>query len=326
MFWFGPTQPELCQPLIGICFPSFTGLDFEACLLGGCPSLVALRHRIHWPRPRLLVRPTPTGEPAVISSQSCRQVCTLVVPASPEHGKSLSGQLFATPVSTYSQTVTMAIRHQRTSAETLSRLRQLLGRREAKLAGVLLLLVVVAFGCWLGVRAFEAKSNLEQARNSAQQAKEALLQGDTEDASQWADDAHSHAQAARDATHSVPWNIASVVPWLGSPFKTGQQISDVVLGLAADVLQPSAHVGAAISPDRLLEGGRVDVQLLRDAAPELSKISAAAARLDADARAISDPTYLVAAPRRSRRNFRRRPLTLRSCCRIRLSPHVSRRR
>ena len=82
------------------------------------------------------------------------------------------------------------------------------------------------------------------------------------------------------------------MPWLGSPFKTGQQISDVVLGLAADVLQPSAHVGAAISPDRLLEGGRVDVQLLRNEEPELSKISADATRLDAAAGAISDPTYL----------------------------------
>ena len=160
------------------------------------------------------------------------------------------------------------------------------------MAGILLLLVVVGLGCWLGVRAFEAKSSLEQARNSAQQAKDALLQGDTGDASKWADDARSHAQAARDATHSLPWNIAAVVPWLGSPFKTGQQISDVVLGLAADVLQPSADVGVAISPDRLLEGGRVDVQLLRREEPELSKISADAVRLDADARAISDPRYL----------------------------------
>ena len=174
----------------------------------------------------------------------------------------------------------------------LSRLPALRSRREAKFAGLLLLLVVVAFGCWLGVRAFEAKSNLEQARNSAQQVKEALLKGNTEDASQWADNAQSHAQAARIATHTLPWNIASVVPWLGSPFKTGQQISDVVLGLAADVLQPSAQVGAVISPDRsLLEGGRVDVQLLRNEEPELSKISAAATRLDAAAGAISDPQY-----------------------------------
>lgn len=167
-----------------------------------------------------------------------------------------------------------------------------LGRREVVWAGLLLLVVVVGFACWLGVRALDAKSNLEQARNSAQQAKDALLQGNTDKASQFADSAYSHAQAAREATHSLPWNIASVVPWLGSPFKTGQQISDVVLGLAADVLQPSAHVGSVLSPDRLYADGRVDVELLRDQEPQLSKISANASRLDADAGAISDPKYV----------------------------------
>jgi hypothetical protein len=165
-------------------------------------------------------------------------------------------------------------------------------RRDVTWAGLVLLIAVIAFGCWLAFAAFHAKSNLEQARTDAQQAKEALLQGDTEEASHSADDARSHAQAARDATHSLPWNIVSVVPWLGSPFRTGQQITDVVLGLAVNVLQPSTDVGAAISPDRLLEGNRLNVQLLRDAAPKLSEISAATTRLDTDARAISDPKYL----------------------------------
>ncbi|MBB5164254.1 DUF4012 domain-containing protein [Mycobacterium sp. AZCC_0083] len=152
--------------------------------------------------------------------------------------------------------------------------------------------MVIAFGCWLTFQAFQAKSNLEDARNNAQMAKEALLKGNTEDAAKWVDEAHTHAQTARDATHSVPWNIASVVPWLGGPFETGQQISDVVLGLVADVLQPAVQVGEAISPDRLLKGGgHVDVQLLRDAAPELSEISTAATKLNAQASTISDPNY-----------------------------------
>ena len=84
------------------------------------------------------------------------------------------------------------------------------------------------------------------------------------------------------------------MPWLGGPFKTSQQLSDVVLGLTGDVLQPSAQVAAAISPDRLLQGDRVDVQVLRDSAPKLDEISAAAARLNADATAIAEPKYLSA--------------------------------
>jgi hypothetical protein len=155
-----------------------------------------------------------------------------------------------------------------------------------------LLLVFVGFGCWLGVRGYEAKSSLERARSSAQQAKDALLKGKAGDASRWANDAHSQAEAARDATHSLPWTIAAGVPWLGSPFRSGQQIADVVLGLAADVLRPSADVGAAISPDRLLAGGHLDVQLLRGEEPALSKISADATRLDADAKVIADPKFV----------------------------------
>jgi hypothetical protein len=170
--------------------------------------------------------------------------------------------------------------------------RRLRSRSWRRATFVGLLLAAVAFACWLGFETIQVKSNLGEARHSAQKAKESLSKGNAEDAAKWVNEAHSNAQRARDATHSLPWNIASVVPWLGGPFETGQQISDVVLGLVADVLQPSVHVAEAISPDRLLEGGRVDVQLLRDAGPQLSEISTAATKLDAQAGAISDPNYL----------------------------------
>lgn len=165
-------------------------------------------------------------------------------------------------------------------------------RREILLGSLLLLVVAVAFGAWLAVRGNEAKTGLEQARLSAQQAKEALQQGNSGDATRFADLAVGHAQQARDATHSAPWSIVSLLPWLGSPFETGQQISDVVLGLANDVLKPAADTGAALSPDRLIHGSRIDVGLLRSEAPNLNRLSEAATRLNADAQAISDPAYV----------------------------------
>jgi hypothetical protein len=165
-------------------------------------------------------------------------------------------------------------------------------RRHIVWAGLALLIVGIAFACWLGVRALEARSSLNEARHSADLTKTALLKGQTEEAARWADNAHAQALDARAATHSVPWNIVAAVPWLGSPFKTGQQISDVVLDLAADVLQPATHVGTVLSPDRLFEGGRIDVQQLRKQEPELSKISAAAISLNVAAQSISEPGYL----------------------------------
>lgn len=167
---------------------------------------------------------------------------------------------------------------------------RLIGRRSVIVAGVLLLLTVV-FICWLGVRAFEAKTKLEQARVSAQQAKDALLRGNAADAARFADDAQSQARMARDATHSLPWSVASVVPWLGSPFETGQQLTDVVFGLATDVLVPSADAGGALAPDRLLQGNRVDVQRLRSEEPKLTKIAADASRIHSEATAITEPRY-----------------------------------
>lgn len=153
-------------------------------------------------------------------------------------------------------------------------------------------LVLVGLGCWVAVGALEAKSNLEQARNSAQKAKDALLKADTAGAAEAARQAADNAQASRNATHSLAWNIVANVPWLGSPFKTGQQITDVVSGLASNVLQPAADVGVTISPDRLYKDGRVDVELLRSQEAQLSSLAEKATQLNAEAGAIQDPHYV----------------------------------
>ncbi|WP_192724344.1 DUF4012 domain-containing protein [Mycobacterium sp. OAS707] len=168
------------------------------------------------------------------------------------------------------------------------------GVRRAVVPGLLLLLAV-AFAGWLGFQATHAKSYLEQARSDAQQARDAISNANVGEATKWADAAQGHAQQAHDATHSLPWNIVAAVPWLGSPFKSGQQISDVVADLASQVLKPSVDVAQALSPDHLLSGeGRVDVQLLSSNAPKLDELSAAATKLDAQAKAITEPAYLSA--------------------------------
>ena len=174
------------------------------------------------------------------------------------------------------------------------KLKVLAKRPEIRWASLAVLMLSVVFVGWLGYGAMHAKSSLEQSRNYAQQAKDALLSGKADDGTRFAENAEFHARQARSSTHSLPWNIAAAVPWLGSPFKAGQQISDVVVGLTTDVLKPAAKAGVGISPDALFANGRVNLQLLREKEPALAALSADATRLNAQATAITKPTFISA--------------------------------
>ncbi|QDC17234.1 DUF4012 domain-containing protein [Rhodococcus ruber] len=152
--------------------------------------------------------------------------------------------------------------------------------------------VVGGMGVWLAYEGLQAKSSLEQAREYATSSKNALLAGDTETALRTAGDADKYAKQAQDSTHSLPWSIAAAIPWLGSPFASSQQMSDIVTGLTSEVLVPAVDAGSAVSPDQLiLDGARINLAALRDAAPVLETTAAAAAELDARAQNI-DGTYL----------------------------------
>ena len=182
----------------------------------------------------------------------------------------------------------------RLSLPGVGRLGELTQRPAIRWGALALLVLFVVFAGWLGYGAMQAKSSLEQSRDYAQQAKDALLGGKADDGTRFAENAEFFARQARSATHSLPWNVAAAVPWLGSPFKSGQQISDVVVGLTADVLKPAAQAGVGISPDTLFADGRVNLQLLREKEPTLAALSADATRLDAEAAAITKPAFISA--------------------------------
>lgn len=168
-------------------------------------------------------------------------------------------------------------------------------RKKVRKGGLFLLVLIAAFAGWLAFSSFAARSNLQQAAESAQQVKNALMDGDEKAASTAADSALAHARQARDQTRSLPWLISAAVPVLGSPFKTGQQISDVVVGLTTDILGPAAEGGIELSPSRFYRDGRINLQILRRQEPQFAKLAESARRLTAQAAAVSQPAYLSAA-------------------------------
>ncbi|MBU4616842.1 DUF4012 domain-containing protein [Rhodococcus sp. GG48] len=153
---------------------------------------------------------------------------------------------------------------------------------------------VVAWGGYVAFEAMQVKSNLERARDHATTTKDALLAGNSEQATLAASDAARYAERAQSSTDSLSWRAAAAVPWLGSPLETTRQITGVVRGLTDDVLTPAVQAGSVLSPDRLIsEGARIDLGPLREAAPALADSAAAAAELAAKADAV-DSTFLGA--------------------------------
>ncbi|MDJ0362597.1 DUF4012 domain-containing protein [Rhodococcus sp. H29-C3] len=166
-------------------------------------------------------------------------------------------------------------------------------KRPVLLGVGIVLVIVLAFLAWLAYEAVTAKSNLETTRDAANSAKNALLDGDVPGAQAAAAEASESADKAQSAASSLPFTIVAAIPVLGSPLETIVEITDVVRGLAVDVLEPAAQASASISPDNVIEGGgRVNLQSLTDAEPILAETSAAAQDLYAQAQAIEAPAYL----------------------------------
>ncbi|NKS19978.1 DUF4012 domain-containing protein [Rhodococcus hoagii] len=153
---------------------------------------------------------------------------------------------------------------------------------------------LVAWGGYVAFEAMQVKSNLERARDHATTTKDALLAGNSEQATLAASDAARYAERAQSSTDSLSWRAAAAVPWLGSPLETTRQITGVVRGLTDDVLTPAVQAGSVLSPDRLIsEGARIDLGPLREASPALADSAGAAAALAAQADAV-DSTFLGA--------------------------------
>lgn len=166
------------------------------------------------------------------------------------------------------------------------------GRKRVILGGVVAFTLVAGLGAaWLATNAVSARSDLETTRDAAVRARTALLEGDTTSARSAASEAVDAATDARNSTNSPVWRIAEAIPYLGSPLKTVSDITDVIHGLAANVLEPAVNAGASLAPNQLIQGGRIDVQPLIDARPVLATTSVAAQNLNTRAQGIAEPAY-----------------------------------
>ncbi|MGW5288800.1 DUF4012 domain-containing protein [Rhodococcus pyridinivorans] len=135
---------------------------------------------------------------------------------------------------------------------------------------------VAGIAVWFGFSSWGVYHGLQNAKSSVESAVDAALGGDIRAAADAVADAESSAAGAVDSSESIPWRVLRSIPRVDAPFETVHQIAEVTRDLITDVAEPTVEAGSAFSLDTLVSpGGRIDVDLLRDAAPILADASAA---------------------------------------------------
>ncbi|MBY6365279.1 DUF4012 domain-containing protein [Rhodococcoides corynebacterioides] len=155
------------------------------------------------------------------------------------------------------------------------------------------LAVLVALLLWFAWTLYSAYDGLSAARDEAQRAKSAILEGNPDEGRVAADAAVESSSDAVDATNSPIWRAVAAVPGLGSPLAVVGSLADTVQELTSDVLRPASEVGSALNPKELrADDGTIDLAALRTAAPKLESIAAATSALNADLEQTSTDTWV----------------------------------
>ncbi|OAN29649.1 hypothetical protein A4X17_18145 [Plantibacter sp. H53] len=153
------------------------------------------------------------------------------------------------------------------------------GRRRSRLWWIALavLLVVLALGAWLGVRASLAKNALEAAQSEAKSLQSAVLDGDASGTEATQRALTTHTGEAVSLTSDPIWRAAEAVPFLGVNFSAVRQAAAATDDVAVDVVPKVVAIADQVNLSSLLPGdGSIATEPLRTVAPTVAEAAAAA--------------------------------------------------
>ncbi|WP_422778447.1 DUF4012 domain-containing protein [Plantibacter sp. Mn2098] len=153
---------------------------------------------------------------------------------------------------------------------------------------IAVLVVVVAAGAWIGVRAVLAKNALEAAQTDASVVQRSVLAGDAAAAKDRQSDLVAHTAKAVSLTSDPVWRVVEFVPFLGQNLTAVREAAAATDRLATDVVPLVIDVAEQVNVASLVPGnGSIDIAPLQAAAPGVAKASAAATAVDDDVQAIN---------------------------------------
>jgi hypothetical protein len=168
----------------------------------------------------------------------------------------------------------MSAMHQQAPSRTWKRVR---------LSLIILIAVVVLLSAWVGVRAFMARDALLGAVPVANRiGAQALVEGSDVDAD--LSELQERAQLAAALTSDPVWRLVESTPVLGSNLTAFREAAGLIRDLADDALPPISNLAGSFSVSSLSpENGAIDLQIFRDAQPELGRARQALEVADAAA-------------------------------------------
>lgn len=153
------------------------------------------------------------------------------------------------------------------------------GRRRTRLwwIALIVIVVIVAIGAWLGVRAYLAKNALEAAQADAKVLQSAVLAGDASGTEARQRSLVDHTSTAVSLTGDPVWRAAEFIPFLGVNLTAVREAAAATDDVAVDVVPRVVEIAGQVNLSSLLPGdGSIATEPLRSAAPTVAEAAAAA--------------------------------------------------
>ena len=139
--------------------------------------------------------------------------------------------------------------------------------------GVAFVLVATAV-TWVGVRGWRAAGHLRAAAQDFATLKQQVTAGDAKDARTTLAKLQREVRAAHDDTGDPAWAVATGLPWVGDDLRAARTIAKVLDDVASRGLPPIIDIATGMESAVLGSTKTVDLSVLRDAGPRLTRAAA----------------------------------------------------
>ncbi|WP_243062376.1 DUF4012 domain-containing protein [Humibacter sp. RRB41] len=141
-------------------------------------------------------------------------------------------------------------------------------------AGVIVLLI--ACGVWVAVRALQAKAELEASLPLVDKAQSQITSGDSAAAAATTRTLARHLHAARDETSDPIWRAAEIIPGVGANLSAVRQVAWAASDVTDRSIAPLAKLAGTINLASFTpKDGKVDLKPLATAAPAVTRANTA---------------------------------------------------